>query len=75
MKTMFYLLITSLICVGAIFGGLYSGNILLGYGIAFGVLAVVAWKIFKSGKKASARKMREEVFFRHWRTVQNNKQR
>lgn len=72
MKTVSNLFLLSLICVGAIFGGLYSGNILLGYGIAFAATAFVSWKYFTKAKKSSRRRMNEEAFTRHWRSVRNN---
>jgi len=50
-KSMFYLFVIAGICVAAIIGGLNSGNILLGYGIALAVLALVSYIYLRIAKK------------------------
>lgn len=57
MRTVIYGLITLIFCFGAMMGGLNSGNIWIGYGIA-----LVAILIFVRGWRSRERKAAERKF-------------
>ena len=62
MRTVFYGLITLVFCFGAMMGGLNSGNIWIGYGLAFVAIWLFARGWMSRDRKAAERKMNELKF-------------
>jgi len=62
MRTVIYGMITLVFCFGAMMGGLNSGNIWIGHGLAFVAIVIFARGWISRDRKAAERKFQELRF-------------